>query len=113
MSLLTASAVTNASTAAAATARERDVGVLISQRRCNVGEKPRQIVLFLGIGGDEDHRCYGGVTGSIALPNLGVFELYSGGYTGVIDCQNNLHFFRPNERKFPIDVCNELTILPA
>ncbi|MFI9559516.1 hypothetical protein [Nonomuraea endophytica] len=113
MSLLTMSAVTSAPAAAATTAPEGDVGVLISQRQCNVGEVPRQIVLFLGIGGDEGHRCYGGATGSISLPNLGVYELFSGGYTGVIDCKNNLHFFKPNERKFPIDVCNELTILPA
>jgi hypothetical protein len=90
-----------------------DVGVLLSQRPCDVGERPRQIVLFLGIGGEQGQRCYGGAVGSIRLPNLPVFDLFSGGYTGAIGCTNRGHAFRPNQQLIIIDTCQAMTIDPA
>jgi hypothetical protein len=85
----------------------------ISERRCNVGERPKQIVLFLGIGGEDGQRCFGGTIGSINLGRAPVYDLYSGGYTGAIDCVNRFHQFRPEQVVTIIDVCTTLTILPG
>ncbi len=106
-------AAARATAASAAPTTAADVGVLINQRQCNVGQMPRQFVIWFGIGGVEGHRCYGGTLGSLPLNNLGVYELFSGGYHGVIDCKKNLYFFKPNQQKVIIDQCQELTILPA
>ncbi|MDQ3150974.1 MAG: hypothetical protein M3R63_04380 [Actinomycetota bacterium] len=66
-----------------------------TRRQCNVGEVPRQIVIFLGIDGEDGVRCFGGTLGSINLNNAPVFDVFSGGYTGVVDCSNDLHFSAP------------------
>lgn len=107
-----AAEATTSSTTASATSAE-DVGALISERQCNVGERPRQIALFLGISGEEGQRCFGGRLGSIGLGNAPVFDLFSGDYTGAIDCIDRRHMFRPNEIVRPNDICRTLTILPG
>ncbi|SDD78018.1 hypothetical protein [Glycomyces harbinensis] len=90
-----------------------EIGALINERRCNVGERPKQIVLFLGIGGEDGIRCFGGTLGSINIGNAPVYDLYSGGYNGAIDCHNRLHMFDPEQYVTPIDICTTLTILPG
>lgn len=98
---------------AATTSATDEIGVLINERQCNVGERPKQIVLFLGIGGEDGQRCFGGTIGSINIGNAEVFDLYTGGYTGAIDCTNRFHQFRPEQIVTPIDQCQTLTILPG
>jgi hypothetical protein len=113
-----ASAEPKEAVAATASSESRSIptdepGVLISERQCDVGERPRQIVIFLGIGGEEGQRCFGGTIGSIGLGDAPVFDLFSGDYTGAIDCTNRLHMFRPNQQVIIIDTCQTLAILPG
>lgn len=61
----------------------QDVGVLVDQRPCNVGQSPPQIRIFLMSG---HLRCYGGTVGSMSLGSINVESIAAGGYWGFLYC---------------------------
>jgi hypothetical protein len=73
----------------------RNIVPEVDERQCNVGERPRQIVLNLGIGGEEGQRCFGGSIGTTYIGRASVYSVFTGDYKGAIDCHNRLHHFEP------------------